>query len=90
MLQSSFNMNKVAHSPLHDFLQYTDDDRFKLAQAGVQHSVIDQIDSENDSYEAEEHFASEKMEEDPEEASSHHYDMVEYLPEDLARLLEEK
>jgi len=45
MLQSSFNINKMAHSPLHDFLQYTEDDRFKLARVGLQNSVIDQIDS---------------------------------------------
>lgn len=76
MLQSSFNMNKMANSPLHDFLQYSEEDRFKLARVGIQNSVIDQINSEEESYEGVNHFATEKMEEEPEDVSTHHYTLV--------------
>lgn len=45
ILQSSINFNKMTHSPLQEFLQYTEDDKFKLNKAGIQNTIIDQIDS---------------------------------------------
>ena len=45
MLNSSLNLNKLTLSPLQDFLQFTEDDRYKFNRAGIQPSLIDQIDS---------------------------------------------
>ena len=53
MLQSSLNINKMTHSPLPDFLQFTEEDNIKFNKAGIQPSGIDQIESENESYQPE-------------------------------------
>jgi len=45
MLNSSLNNYKLTMSPLQDFLQFTEDDKYKLNRAGIQPSLIDQIDS---------------------------------------------
>lgn len=64
-----------------------------MSRAGVQFGAVDVIDSENDSYQAEglpnEQKIDEEKEEEEEEVDNN-YTLVEYLPEDLARLLIEK
>lgn len=50
MLNSSLNINKLTTSPLHTFLQFTEDDKHKLSRAGIEYSAIEQIESENDSF----------------------------------------
>jgi hypothetical protein len=62
-----------------------------LERAGVQPSHIDQIDSENDSYQAEDPIHNDELKLEPELSSEdNNYIMIEYLPEDLSKLLHEK
>jgi uncharacterized protein (DUF305 family) len=78
LLNSGIKFNEMMLSPHQNFLSLTEEDKYKLARAGVEASGIDQIDSESESYQPQVQCYPQKIEEE-DEISDPHYVLVEYL-----------